>query len=502
MDRAPEALAQGKGGALPAPLDSSYVVEEEPKGWQRSLFGEILDWMLAPVLILWPLSMALEYYVSVSIANAAYDREIGARATVIASQLVTRNGRIDASVPAAAAVLLHGDAEGTAFSVRGPDNELLAGDDELPIIEFTPEIEPNRLYFTEHESLGMRVAYLFAQVPGVASAALVQVAETEEKRKRLASEIIGRVLASQFIIVPVAVILVWFGLTKGLRPLNDMRAKIRRRRPHDLSPIDAKDAPQELQPFVESFNDLMSRLDSSIRAQRRFVADAAHQMRTPLAGLKTQAELMLRQEKRADIEHAVRQISASVDRATHMVNQLLALARAETDAPVLLQPVDAAAIVREATSELVYAAMEKRIDLGYDGPEAGVVIEGNPYLLRELVTNLVDNALRYTPSEGQVTVRLASEPDAVRVEIEDTGIGIPPAERALVFERFFRGQNALEMTGPAQQGSGLGLAIVREIVQQHGGAVGIEDSRLASRAGALLPGTCIVVMLPRPSRQA
>lgn len=480
MDRAPEDLTRdaapdgvASASARREPADAKDAL---PRHWGRSLFGEILDWMLAPLLFLWPVSMALEYYVSVSIASAAYDRELDAKVRALASALVVKDGRIATRLDAQAPLLIGGDEGENAFSVRGQDNELLAGNPSLPSIEFTLDLVPNRVYFTDHEALGMRAGYMFAQVPGGTSAALVQFAETEDKRRRLASEIIGRVLASQFIIVPVAVLLVWFGLSKGISPLNDIRAKIRARRPNDLSPIAANDAPQELQPFVESINDLMGRLDGNIRAQRRFVADAAHQMRTPLAGLKTQAELVLRQTRREDVEHSVRQIAASVDRTTHMVNQLLSLARAEADGAVVLRRVDLARIAREATAELVGRALERGIDLGYDGPEAAVALEGNPPLLRELIVNLVDNALRYTPAGGRITVRVAAAGAEARLDVEDTGIGIPPEDREFVFERFFRAPNALEYAATGESpGSGLGLAIVREIAHQHRAVVTIDD---------------------------
>jgi two-component system, OmpR family, sensor histidine kinase TctE len=476
-----------------------------PEGWQRSLFGEILDWMLAPLLLLWPISMVLEYHVAVSLAGSAYDRELGARLSVLTQQVTYRNDKISLDLAPAAEALLRGTDGLTLFSVRGRDNELIAGDARLPIAEFTPELEPGRIYFRSDLPTDLRAAYVFAQLPGYPSAVLLQVAETEEKRTRLASEVMGRVLATQFILVPIAVMLVWFGLSQGVRPLSEVQARIRRRRPHDLSPIDARDAPEELHPFLASINDLMARLDASIRAQRRFVADAAHQMRTPLAGLRTQAELALTEERRSEVDHAIRQIALSADRASHMVNQLLALARAESDTPVALKRHDLRDLAREVTGDWVPRALEKSIDLGFECDAAERWIDANEFLVRELISNLIDNAIRYSPNNGRVTVRVervmgsnsgssSSDSSRSRLIVEDTGIGVAESERALVFERFYRAANAQEFSSPHGGGaSGLGLAIVREIAAQHGATVTLGVRADHPTHDPAFPGTVVTV---------
>jgi two-component system sensor histidine kinase TctE len=324
------------------------------------------------------------------------------------------------------------------------------------------------VYFRDEHLPGreMRVAYMFAQVPGMPGAALVQVAETVGKRSRLASEIIGDVLAAQFLIVPIALLFVWLGLTRGIEPLNELTQGMRSRKPGDLSPIAEVDAPEEVRPLVHAFNELMARLDASLRAQQRFVADAAHQMRTPLAGLKMQAEIAMRQRDPLSLQHAMRQIVASADRASHLINQLLALARADADAPPALQPLDLDALVREVAREWVPQAREKDIDLGFEAAMDDAWVDGNAVLLRELLNNLVDNAIRYTRAGGRVTVRIHAD-DRVVLEVEDTGIGIDDADRELVFERFYR------VLGTETEGSGLGLPIVRGIAHLHRASVGL-----------------------------
>ena len=454
---------------------------------QPSLFLEILDWMLAPLMILWPISMALEYSMAYSVANTAYDRELRNELVVISRQITYGNGRVTLPPSAAAWRNLKSDefSEST-FQVRGLDNEVIEGEQALPNVEFQPDMEPERVYFrndTLHQR-EVRVAYMFAQVRGLTGAVLVQVAETEEKRSLLASRIIGGVLAGQFVLLPLALVMVWLGLSKGIAPLEEMRNTIRGRKPHELSPIDPTDAPEEIRPFIDSINELMRRLSLSLQAQQRFVADAAHQMRTPLAGLKTQAEIALRQHDLEGIEQSMKLIAVGADRASRLVSQLLALARAESPAQAPMQRLGMHDLAEEVARDWVAKAQDKSIDLGYEpvaGAEAAMV-EGDAVLLKEMIGNLIDNAIRYTRAGGIVTLRLGLSGESVNIDVEDNGIGISEGERDLVFERFYR------VLGTGSEGSGLGLAIVRGIAELHHGSVN------------LLPapaGTVFRVTLPR-----
>lgn len=458
---------------------------------RRSLFGEVLDWMLAPLLILWPLSMALEYVAATSIADAAYDRELRTRVEVLAGQLRFREGRLQAEITEAAVALLRADLTPAAagisrpheledaigeyrslFQVRGLSDEIIVGDPVLPSIDFTPELQPGRIYLVNHEIRGLtlRAAYVFAQVPGMVGAALVQVAETEDKRIKLAGEISSKILTVQFLLVPVALVLVWLGLTRGIAPINRLVDRIRRRRSADLSPIDLADVPEEVTPLLSSINELMSRLSTATQAQRRFVAEAAHQLRTPLAGLRTQAELALRQPDRTNIEDSLRQMAISVDRASRLVNQLLALARAEGSGIVRTQAIELNDLTRAVMHEWVPPALAKTIDLGFEPARSSVNIDGSEPLLRELLNNLIDNALRYTPSGGRVTCRVVVDGAGCGIEIDDTGIGIDAADMPFIFERFYR------VLGTNASGSGLGLAIVKEIAEAHGASVGARSA--------------------------
>jgi two-component system sensor histidine kinase TctE len=451
---------------------------------QPSLFGEILDWMLAPLMILWPISMAVEYSLAYSVANTAYDRELRNELAIISRQLSYRDGAVSLTIPAVSRQMLVSDElSETAFQIRGLENEVLDGDRDLAGVEFQPDMEPERVYYRNDtlRQREVRVAYVFAQVRGLTGAVLVQVAETEEKRTLLASNIIGGVLAAQFVLLPMALLLVWFGLSKGIAPLEEIRRTIGSRRSQDLSPIDPTDAPEEIRPFIDSINDLMRRLEMSMKSQQRFVADAAHQMRTPLAGLKTQAELALRQRDPDGIEQTMRQIAVGADRASRLISQLLALARAESHSQLSMGRIDMKIVVEHVTRDWVPAAHDKGIDLGYEPLVDVAIVDANVLLLRELFGNLLDNAIRYTPVGGTVTVRLGLDGDSVFVDVEDNGMGVPAAERDLVFARFYR------VLGTDSEGSGLGLAIVREIAELHNGAVELMASQQGARFRVSLP---------------
>jgi two-component system sensor histidine kinase TctE len=260
--------------------------------------------------------------------------------------------------------------------------------------------------------------------------------------------------------------------------------------------------PDEVAPLVRAINELLARLDQSMSTQKHFLADAAHQLKTPLAGLRMQAELVAREidagaADRGSLKTSLEQISLSSQRAAHMVNQLLAMARAEDREQALRkQPLSLVDIVVETVRDFVPRAMEKRIDLGYEGPDAatGASLHGQPVLIREMVRNLVDNALQYTPAGGTVTARVVADPfgQVVVLQVEDTGPGIAEHERDKVFQPFYRSPDTLI------DGSGLGLAIVREVAEQHGAEISIADAQarsLAVSSGTGL-GTLITVRFP------
>jgi len=488
--------------------DQSWNNAPEEEGEiHHSLFGEILDWMLAPLLLLWPMSIAITYLVAKSIANQPFDHALEDSVTVLAQQVREVNGKLVQRLPGSARDILRADdIDSIYFQILGPQGGYIDGDRDLPRPE--PQADDDTLHagavrFRSDNLHGtpIRVAYAYVNLEDDAQRpprlALVQVAETLEKRAKLANEIIKGVILPQFIILPVVLGLVWFALSRGLLPLAELQERIRARPSDDLSPIAPTQVPEEITPLVRSLNEMLARLSQSIDMQKRFIADAAHQMKTPLAGMRMQSELALRQTDQQEIHRSLEQLAKSSEAATRLVNQLLALARAENQpqsgAPFEL--LDLADVARNAVRDWVPASFSHRIDLGYEGPDSPVDIHGNPVMLRELLSNLIDNALRYTPAGGSVTVRVRADGVAAVLEVEDTGPGIPPAERLHVFERFYR------ILGSNVEGSGLGLAIVREIAQQHGAEIDVFSNPRATQPK--YPGSLFrLTFPPRPAPAA
>ena len=451
---------------------------------RRSLFGEILDWMLTPLLILWPITLALTWLVAQNIAGKPFDRALEYNVQALAKLVVIKKNTVQFNLTSPAREILRADdTDRVYYQVVGTRGETLSGERDLPRPNDDDKLQDGEVRLREDQINGedIRVAYTWIKVEDKAAGrVLVQVAETLEKRKTLATEIVKGTMVPQFVTLPLAVLLVWLALVRGIKPLAQLEKRIRARKPDDMSPLDDNAVPEEVAPLVSSINDLLSRLKVSLTTEKRFLADAAHQLKTPLAGLRMQADLAQRETNADELKKSLKQIGKSTERATHTVNQLLALARAEaTGRSLVKQPLDMVLIVSEVMADSVPWALEKQLDLGYEGPEAGghaTQLEGNPTLLKELVRNLLDNAIAFTPDNGQVTLRLLADnfSGVLVLLVEDSGPGIPTAERELVFQPFYRA------LGTNVDGSGLGLAIVLEIANQHDATVSIED--------ALLPG--------------
>lgn len=440
----------------------------------NSLFGEILDWMLAPLLLVWPISIAATHLVAEGIANRAYDNVLAEHVSRIVHEMKAGPDGISVALPPEASMPDQEDeSDRQFFQVALDGGEPLAGTVEIPGLRAGDERSPGTLHFRNGNLMGepVRIAYQLVPSSFDARLLLIQVAETRKQRKALSSSIISGVLLPQFAIIPLAVVLVWLGLSRGLAPLGRLQTRIRMRRPDDLSPINLRTVPEELQPMVAAFNDMMARLHDNLEAQQRFIAAAAHQLKTPLTGLKTQTELALRETDCIQLHDYLQRIAAGVDRAAHLTNQLLQLARAEASHETrhVWEPVDLEVLVREVAAHCVPRALARNIDLGFEEAGVPLKISGVPLLLREMIDNLVDNAIKYTPPGGRVTVRLHAGANPV-LEVEDTGIGIAAEDRGRVFERFYRA------LGTDVDGSGLGLPIVREIADLHRASIEVLDN--------------------------
>ena len=455
---------------------------------QRSLFGEILDWMLTPLLLLWPVSLALTWLVAQSLANKPFDRALEYNVHALAQLIMVEpDGRLQFNLPLPASEILRADESDQVFyQVVNSKGDVLSGEGDFPPAHASYDVPVGEVVLRDDDLRGIdiRVAALWVRLPLVRDdeMALVQVAETREKRSVLAAEIIKGVMLPQFVILPLAVLLVWLALARGIKPLHRLEERIRARKPEDLSPLNHRAVPMEVVPLVDAVNDLLRRLNESLATQKRFLADAAHQLKTPLAGLRMQADLAQREgTSTGELKRSLEQIGRSSIRATHTVNQLLSLARAEGGGTGLQRaPCDLAAIVIEVVQDLLPQALGRHVDMGYEGAapgDAGVHVQGNATLLKELVRNLLSNAINYSPSSADqpavVTARVL--PDAlahvVLLQVEDTGPGVPLAERDLIFQPFYR------VLGSDADGSGLGLPIVQEIARQHAAEVLLDDAQ-------------------------
>lgn len=302
----------------------------------------------------------------------------------------------------------------------------------------------------------------------------VQVAQSLEIRNELVESIALRLLIPILLSLPLLAILIWFGITKALRPLVGLAQDVANRDPEQLQPLPLENIPEESQPLVESLNQLFDRLETAFENERRFTADAAHELRTPLAALRIQAQVAQGAQDDEARRHALQQLVQGVDRATHLVQQLLTLARLDPDAAYADKgEVDLCALARETLAELSPAARDKHIDISLN-PDCHGLLLGNRDALAILLRNLVENAIRYTPEHGKVKVVVGEHDDgAIVLEVQDSGPGIPEAERPRATERFYRSSAAQQTPG-----SGLGLSIVQRIVEHHKATLTLETSPL------------------------
>jgi two-component system sensor histidine kinase TctE len=452
------------------------IASEAPPAGARSLYVQLLDWMMVPLIIVWPLALLFTYVAARTIADSPYDRELAA--TVKALQRFVPPEppapfTLQPIVPPSVRDFLQTDDETDVLRIHVSLNgeELLFGDAEVPPLELSELRENEEVQFKDGEIGGarVRIAYLVVRPPGWEKLLAVQVAETLAKRERHAAEITRMVAAVLVVLLVILVMLVLYGLKRGLEPLERLREAVLARSPSNLTPLPFGEAPDEVVPLVATVNRQLERVAASVESQRRFVADAAHQMKTPLAGLKMQAELAKRASDGADLRERLGQLGAGADRAHHLVQRLLSLARADESlvAGTGAARVDLADAARNACEALAPVALERGIDFGYEPVGGPAIVAGDAVLLQELVSNLAENALKYAPRGGRVTVRVRGGDDPL-LEVEDTGPGIPVADRERIFERFYR------VPGSGSPGAGLGLAIVKAVAERHGATLSVE----------------------------
>ncbi len=429
-----------------------------------TLRGQLLRWLLLPLTLLFLVDAVGSYVVSRHLADRVYDGELLeiARELTLHVKPEGTTATFDLEKDAERTLLLDQYDE-VHYAVRSRDGTRIAGDAEVPPAQ--PRAQPGPAFYdSELGGQPVRIVQL-ATTSGIT----VDVAETRVKRHGLVNAIMLGVIVPQLLLIVIAGVVLWAGVARGLAPLTHLSQAVASRSHVDLSAVRVPGVPGEVEPLIVAINDLMARLEEVLSHQSRFIADAAHQLRTPVAGLKAHVEVALREEDPAQAKQSIAHLYTAVERMSRLVAQLLSLARNEptTVRKLELAPLDLSKLAFDVTMEWVPEAYRKNVDLGFEGVEPHVMIRGDAPRLTELINNLLDNAIRYSRDGGRVTVRVAAQPP--RLAVSDDGPVIPVAERERIFERFHR------LLGTQAGGSGLGLAIVQEIAKLHDATITLAE---------------------------
>ncbi|WP_086995238.1 sensor histidine kinase [Rhizobium sullae] len=426
-----------------------------------SLRRRLLFWLLISTAVIGTLALADTYREAVETSNIVSDRVLAGSALAIAERVVVaEDGTLEVDIPYVALEMLTSAAQDRVFyRVDGPPGAFITGYQELPVLK---ETKGDAAVFADDIFRGepIRVATLERSAStGIRSVPfVVTVAETTIARRHLARAILLRSAVRLAFMIAGAAVIVWISVSVALRPLYKLRDAIGERSPDDLHPIE-QSVPSEVQPLVDTVNSFMVRLQSALDALRNFTGNASHQLRTPLAIIRTQLALSARAATLPEAQDSALKGDQAVAHAERILAQLLLMAKidaATAKEALAASKIDIAAIAQDITGELIPAAAEAGIDLGFEG-EGPAMIRAEPLLIGELLRNLAGNAIAYSGKGAEVTVRIAHEGDAVRLEVEDNGPGIPPEKLEAVRRRFSRGGNS------DAPGAGLGLPIVEEI---------------------------------------
>ncbi|MBZ0186436.1 MAG: sensor histidine kinase N-terminal domain-containing protein [Candidatus Obscuribacterales bacterium] len=439
-----------------------------------SIRKQILAWLIPLLFGLWVGSAFVSYLLITGFQREVFDRELTNSADSVVGRIRLNEGRVSVDLPPAAKEILQNDEmDSFYYRVFDQSGNPVSGDAELPYIAADLEIDKPKLDYLEIDGHRLRVAQIKVLVEGSENLSLViQVAETTNSRTKLRQKIMLAIAGLQLLVIVIGLLSVWFGVSKGLAPMNTLQKLIKSRSPSDLSPVPDDNIPEEAYPLVLSINQLLGRVKDNLETNQRFIANAAHQLRTPLAGLKTYSSVGAEMSEIGDLKHVVAALDVGLDRASRMVGQLLALARTESAATDVVDPVDRVdlcLVVKETLEDLYQLASQKKIELTLEPLPDGAFLRGDQTRLRLLVSNLVENAIAYTREAGSVDIRVAQDEREVCFSVQDTGPGIAPVEREKVFERFYR------VEGSGGTGSGLGLSIVAEIVRAYGASISLAD---------------------------
>jgi two-component system sensor histidine kinase TctE len=440
----------------------------------RSLKAEILFRLVIPLIFFVIFDAVLSYFVTLHYVDEAYDRWLLDSARSLAQEIKVREGKAFAELPTAALEIFKWDEQDkTYFKINSSEQEILAGDNLVPE-PLGPETDWSHPVYFNDKMYGepVRVVSMLIPLDKTPEKVFVHVAETLNKRKAMMTDILLSDLIPQIVLILLTGLFLLTGIKKGLKPLHLLADQIAQRSSRDLSPIPETHIFLEVQTLTDTINELLEAHTQAIATQQRFIANAAHQLRTPLAGLKLQAERALREQEVSAMQPALQQIQNSADRMSHLTTQLLVLARSEPiSREYELLPVNLYALAKQICIDWVPKALQRNIELSFESTEKTLYVQGDEILLRELLVNLLDNAIAYGYENGNILVRLHRDPAPCLI-VEDDGPGIPESEMKRVFERFYR------IPGSPGNGCGLGLSIVKEIADLH------KASFELSRAGA------------------
>jgi two-component system sensor histidine kinase TctE len=440
----------------------------------RSLRAHLLRLLLPPIAALLAVGAVVAYYPSLEPATQAYDQALVDIGLAIGSQVRVGETQYRFELPQAVDQVLRTDRfDRIYYRIMSPSGIEIAGDPDLP-----PPPGDDIAHNTVYDGKEVRVVNV--QSPCGSSICTVLVGETTLKRQRLARDILLQSLFPEILIALATLVIVWFGVKRGLEPLARLSEEIKSRSAGDLRPIDAAGVPSETRPLVGALNGLLEEVSASSRSQQRFLANAAHQLRTPLAGLQAHTEIALAQPIPEACRTQLEQVRRATIRTGRLANQLLALARTEPGARSATAAVDLKGIAGGEADGWVRQSLARDIDLGFELDPA--LVQGDAFLLREALSNLVHNAIEYSNRGGRVTVRTGRRNGHAFLEVEDDGPGIAPEERERVLERFYR------VPGTPGTGSGLGLAIVREIAASHAASLFVAEGTAGGcRVGITFP---------------
>lgn len=446
---------------------------------------------MVPLSVLFVCSSVFAYFLATFVANYTHDRALVRSATAVAARLEWGDSGVTVDMPPAAqAILRFSDEDKIYYQVLRQDQTRISGDAVIPGPLLNPESRTPTFRDTTLDGVPIRITRIRCVNPNSPNspneAVHVQVAETLSGRDSITRLLFSSMIVPQILLIAMSSGIVWFGIGKGLMPLKTIEKSVANRSPQDLSPLVFSSVPAEVQPLVTSINVLLDRLRAEIEAQQRFVANAAHQLRTPLAGLRTYVDVTGRVATDKQVTSLLQKIDCVIDRMAHLVDRLLCLAKAEPVNGRFLQKklVDLNDVVSAAATTFVETAQAKDINLTFQPSGEAAMVVGNSASLEDLTSNLIENAVLYTPCGGSVSVRV-SKSRGVRLIVEDDGPGIPKAEQKKVFERFYR------ILGSNVDGSGLGLSIVQEVAAAHDAVVHLEEPQNRT-------GTIVQVDFPEP----